>query len=171
MTTRARQESPTTDPAERARALALSMLDRAPRSSAELRAKLIAKDVEPAIADAIVARYVEVGLLDDASLAAMIARTRHAERGKAPRAIATELRRKGFSEADIESALVHITEEVQAESARALATSRWQRMSGLDSDVKARRLGAFLGRKGYPASLVFGLVRDLMRADSEVAEQ
>ena len=170
MTTRARQESSTTDPAERARALALAMLDRAQRSSADLKARLVAKDVEPAIADAIVARYIEVGLLDDGALAAMIARTRQTERGQAPRVIAAELRRKGFSETDIESALEHITGDVQWESARTLAESKWGRMSDLDSEVRVRRLSAFLGRKGYPASMVFGVVRDLIRADSEVAE-
>lgn len=146
------------------------MLDRTQRSSADLKARLIAKDVEPAIADAIVARYIEVGLLDDGALAAMIARTRQTERGQAPRVIAAELRRKGFSETDIESALEHITADVQWESAKNLAESRWGRMSGLDSEVKMRRLTAFLGRKGYPASMMFGVVRDLVRADSEVAE-
>ncbi len=169
MTPRARQESSTTDPAERARVLALSMLDRAQRSSADLRSRLIAKDVDPATAELIIARYVEVGLLDDKSLAAMIARTRQTERGQAPRVICAELRRKGFSEAHIECALEHITVDVQLESARALAKSKWGRMSGLHSAVKARRLTGFLGRKGYPASMVFGLVRDLIRADSEVA--
>lgn len=169
MTPRARQESPTTDPAERARALAISMLDRTQLSSADLRARLIAKEVNPAVADAIVERYLEVGLLDDKSLAAMIARTRQTERGHAPRRIATELRRKGFAEVDIESALEHMTVDVQLEAARALAESRWERMSGLNSDVRVRRLTAFLGRKGYPASMAFGLVRDLISADSEVA--
>ncbi len=171
MTTRARQESSTTDPAERARTLALSMLDRTQLSSADLRARLIAKDVEQAIADAIVVRYTEVGLLDDASLAAMIARTRHAERGQAPRVIAAELRRKGFTEADIESALEPLTTEVQLESARSLAQSKWSKMAGLSIDVRKRRLSGFLGRKGYPASLIFGLVRDLIDADNEVAGQ
>ena len=169
MTTRARQESSTTDPAERARALAISMLDRTQLSSADLRARLIAKEADPAVADAIVERYLEVGLLDDKSLAAMIARTRQIERGHAPRVIEAELRRKGFAEVDIESALEHMTVEVQLEAARALAESRWERMSGLNSDVRVRRLAAFLGRKGYPASMVFGLVRDLIRADSEAA--
>lgn len=167
MTTRARQESPTTDPAERARALAVAMLDRAQLSSAALRARLLAKDVEPATADAIITRYLEVGLLDDTSLAAMIARTRHAERGQAPRVIAAELRRKGFSETDIESALQPMTEDVQLESACALANSKWRKMSGLAPEVKVRRLTAYLGRKGYSASVAFALVRDLMRADSE----
>lgn len=170
MTTRARQESPTTDPAERARSLALSMLDRAPRSAADLRARLIAKETPPDVADGIVARYIEVGLLDDASLAATIARTRQAERGQAPRVIAAELRRKGFGEQDIEAALEPITDEVQWESARTLAEFKWNKMAGLDAEVRVRRLSGFLGRKGYPASMVFGLVRDLNRADSEAVE-
>ena len=169
MTTRARQESSTTDPVERARALAVSMLDRAPRSSSDLRARLIARDVAPDVADDIVVRYIEVGLLDDRSLAAMIARTRHAERGQTPRVIAAELRRKGFSDVDIDMALEPITEDLQLESARSLAQTKWRKMAGLSSEVKQRRLSGFLGRKGYPASLIFGLVRDLKNADSEAA--
>jgi regulatory protein len=143
------------------------MLDRAPRSAADLRTRLIAKDVEPEVADAIIARYIEVGLLDDRSLAAMIARTRHLERGQAPRVIAMELRRKGFADDDISAAVEHLTPEVQAESARALAIARWARMAGLDAEVRARRLVSYLGRKGYPAHVAFALVRDLNRADSE----
>jgi len=167
MTTRARQDPPTTDPAERARSLALSMLDRAPRSAADLKLRLVAKDVDPAIADAIVARYIEVGLLDDRSLAAMIARTRHAERGLAPRVIAGELRRKGIAEDDIAAALEPLTDEVQVEAARTLAEARWMRMADLSQAVRTRRLVAYLGRKGYSASLAFALVRDLSRADGE----
>lgn len=147
------------------------MLDRAPRSSADLRARLVAKEVEPSVADVIIARYIEVGLLDDTSLAAMIARTRFSERGQAPRVIAAELRRKGFSEMDIEGALEDITIDVQRDAARMLAETRWARLSGLAEDVKTRRLVAYLGRKGYPASMAFTLVRDLIRADSEANGQ
>ena len=170
MTPRARQDPPTTDPVERARSLALSMLNRAPRSAADLKSRLVAKDVEADVADAIIARYIEVGLLDDRSLAAMIARTRHAERGLAPRVIAGELRRKGIAEDDIAAALEPLTDEVQAESARGLAEARWRRMADLGDAVRARRLVAYLGRKGYPATLAFALVRDLSRADSGVHE-
>lgn len=146
------------------------MLDRAPRSAADLRSRLIAKEVEPHVADAIIARYIEVGLLDDASLAAMIARTRHLERGHAPRVIAMELRRKGFGDDDIAAAVEHLTPEVQAESARSLAQARWDRMAGLTDEVRSRRLVAYLGRKGYPANVAFALVRDLSHADSEAGD-
>ena len=167
MTTRARQDSTTTDPAERARALALGMLDRAPRSAADLRARLIAKDVEPAVADAIIERYIEVGLLDDQALAAAIARTRFAERGQAPRVIAMELRRKGFGDHDIEQALEPLDPEAQSEAARAVAASRWRRTVGLPDEVRVRRVVSHIARKGYPAPMAYALVRDLQRADSE----
>ena len=143
------------------------MLTRAPRSAADLRSRLIAKEVEPDVADEVIARYREVGLLDDASLAAMIARTRHLERGQAPRAIAVELRRKGFDDECIRVALAPLTVDMQEDRARDLAAARWSRDADVDSDVKTRRTVAYLARKGYPASLAFALVRDLKRADSE----
>ena len=170
MTTRAQQESPTTDPAERARAIALGILDRAPRSANDLRERLVAKEVEPAVADEIVARYREVGLLDDASLAAMIARTRHAERGQAPRAIAQELRRKGFEQHDIESALEPFDAATQRDTARELAESRWRRLDGAPYESKVRRVVGYLGRKGYSPALAFALVQDLARADKEATD-
>ncbi len=121
------------------------------------------------IADEIVERYREVGLLDDAALAAMIARTRHAERGQAPRAIAQELRRKGFEQEDIESALEPLDAETQRETARALAAARWARLDGTPYEARVRRIVGYLGRKGYSPSLAFALVQDLARADIEAA--
>ncbi|WP_291379135.1 regulatory protein RecX [Demequina sp.] len=167
MTSRARREAPTTAPAERARELALSILTRSPRSSADLRARLIAKEIEPEVADEVIGRYLEVGLLDDASLAATIARTRHAERGLAPRAIAQELRRKGFDEDHIRSALEPLTSDIQEDTARELAAKRWARDAAVAPEARVRRTVSYLGRKGYPTSLAFALVRDLQRADSE----
>lgn len=167
MTTRARQDSPTTDPAERARALALAILDRAPRSCADLRQRLVSKDVDPAIADALIERYKDVGLLDDRALAATIARTRHAERGLAPRAIAMELRRKGFEEDDIAAALDPFSADTQRETAQRLAAARWRRTAGVDHEARVRRVVGHLGRKGYSPSLAFALVQDLVRADRE----
>lgn len=168
MSPRARREAPTTaPPAERARELALSILTRAPRSAADLRARLLSKEIEPDVADEVIKRYVEVGLLDDGGLAAMIARTRHAERGLAPRAIAQELRRKGFEEDHIRAALEPLTADVQEETARELAAKRWSREADAQTEARVRRTVSHLARKGYPAALAFALVRDLQRADSE----
>jgi regulatory protein len=165
---RARQEEPTTlPPAERAREIALRILSHSPRSAAQLREGLLTREVEPQIADEVIARYIEVGLLDDSALAAMIARTRHHERGKSARAIAVELRRKGFSDDDIASALAPIDADAERAAAEQLAARKWHGTASLPTEVRVRRVVGHLGRKGYSPSLAFALVKNLQRADIE----
>ena len=168
MSPRARPESATTtpaDPAERAREIALRLLTHAQRSEGQLRDGLLARDVDPAIADEIIDRYREVGLLDDGALASSIARTRHHERGRSRRAIDQELRRKGFATHHIEDALGQISVDDEWTAARELAAKRWRTLDGLDSQVKVRRVVGMLGRKGYSPDLAFGVVQELQRAD------
>ncbi|MFV0633212.1 regulatory protein RecX [Demequina sp.] len=169
MSPRARQESSTTtpeDPAERAREIALRLLTHSARSTAQLHDGLTSRDVDPGVADEIIARYIEVGLLDDAALAATIARTRHAERGRSRRAIAQELRRKGFEADHIERAIEQIDDEDEHDAARELAAKRWKSLEGLDDQVRTRRVVSMLGRRGYGPNLAFALVNELRRADT-----
>ena len=168
MSPRARPDSaPTTpaDPAERAREIALRLLTHSSRSEEQLREGLLSRDVDAVIADELIARYREVGLLDDSALAASIARTRHSERGKSRRAIDQELRRKGFSAEDIGDALDQISADDEWEAARTLAAKRWNSLNGHDEQVKVRRVVGMLGRKGYSPDLAFGVVKELQRAD------
>ena len=155
----------TLDPAERAREIALRLLTHSARSSAQLRDGLVSRDVPDDVADAVVARYQEVGLLDDAALAGTIARTRHHERGKSRRAIQQELARKGFDAQDVENALEQISDEDEHQAARALARKRWDQLAGVDHDARVRRVVGMLGRRGYSPSLAFALVKDFSRAD------
>ncbi len=159
--------APAEDPYERAREIALRLLTHSPRSGAQLRDGLLARDVDRGVADAIVARYVEVGLLDDAALAATIVRTRHAERGKSRRAIRDELRRKGFDDDDIGAALDQIGDDDERERASELARRRWEQLARHPEEVRVRRTVAMLGRKGYSSALAFGLVKHLRGADTE----
>ncbi|WP_084127122.1 regulatory protein RecX [Demequina sp. NBRC 110054] len=165
--TRAKRADDTTDPAERAREIALRLLDHSPRSSAQLRAGLLQREVDPDTADLIIERYTEVGLLDDAALAATIARTRHRERGLSRRAVADELRRKGFDAEDAEAALEQISTDDEREAARELGEQRWRRLSSHDSRTRSRRVASMLARKGYSPSLAFEVVRELERADND----
>ena len=124
----------------------------------------MARDVEPQLAEQLIARYIEVGLLDDSALAAQIARTRHAERGLAPRAIRIELQRKGFSPHDIEDALAPIPDDID-DRAREIARKRWVALASLDPQVRTRRVVGMLARKGYSPSSAFAVVKDWQRAD------
>ncbi len=171
--TRARQGSATTtagDPAERAREIALRILTGAPRSSAELRDRLVDRGVAPGIANHVVDRYQEVGLLNDRELAATIARTRHREKGQARRAIALELFRRGFAGDDVENALGQITDEDENNAAYAVARKRWRRLADQPREVRERRVVGLLGRKGYAPSKAFGVVKLLEAADNVEGE-
>ena len=157
------------DPAEHAREIAIRLLTHSPRSVAQLRERLLARDVELHIVDEIIERYREVGLLDDPELAATIARTRHRERGRSRRAVRQELQRKGFEADDIEAALEQISDEDEHEVARELAAKRWRQLEGVDRDKRVRRVVAMLGRRGYSPSLAFALVRECEDADNLTA--
>lgn len=170
MAPRARQDSTTTTPvesSERAREMALRILGSAPRSAEQLREGLRKRLVVEPVIEEIIARYTEVGLLNDAELAATVARTRHNERGASRRAIGAELRRKGFEQPDIDAALAQIDDEDEYARAHELALARWNKLAGLEHQVKVRRTVGMLGRKGYPPSMAFGVVRSLDNADSE----
>lgn len=165
---RVRPEKATTlPPAEHAREIALRLLTRAPRSVAQLRRALLEREVTLEVADEVITRYIEVGLLDDAAYAAQIARTRHAERGVSARAIGEELRRKGFEPEVIARALEPIDSAAEHQAARELAAKHWARTAGLPHETRMRRLMSHLGRKGYPPTLVFSLVKDLDSADTQ----
>ncbi|MFW7413964.1 regulatory protein RecX [Demequina sp. SO4-18] len=154
------------DPAQRARDIALRLLNHSARSAAQLREGLVSREVAPEVADEVIERYREVGLLDDAALSAAIVRARHRERGKSRRAILEELRRKGFEAQDIDAALAQITDDDEQDAARALAVKRWNQLDGVDRDKRVRRVVGMLGRKGYSPSDAFALVRELENADN-----
>jgi regulatory protein len=157
--------TPGADQADRAREIALRILGGAPRSASQLREALVAREVPEAVADDVIERYREVGLIDDVGLAQMIMRTRHSERSQSRRAVEHELRRKGFESDAITSALAEVSDEAELGAAEALAARRWNALQGLPRDARARRVVSLLGRKGYAPGFAFDLVRRLERAD------
>ena len=109
------------------------------------------KDVPEAVADRVLDRFEEVGLVDDAAYAGMLVRTRQAERGLARRALAVELRRKGIDAVTAQEALAEVDGDDEIDAARAVVAKRLRSMSGLDVEVKRRRLVATLAPQGAPA--------------------
>ncbi len=160
-----RSPSVVVDSAERAREIALRIVAGAPRSAAQLREALLAREVTEAVADEVIARYREVGLIDDSGLSQTIARTRHFERGQSRRVIARELQRKGFEPDDVSCALAEISDDDERGAAQTLAERRWTALAGVPRDARVRRVVAHLGRKGYTPGVAFDLVRRLERAD------
>ena len=156
------------DPYEFARQIALRSLDAAPRSRHQLSERLARRGVDPATAERVLDRFTEVGLIDDAAFARMLARSKRSSRGLAPRALALELRRAGIDEETATAALAELADE-QTESdgelAARLVRRRLGSMGDLEHDVALRRLVGMLARKGYGPSHATRIVREILHEE------
>lgn len=156
------------DPESVARAICLRQLAQRARSRAELADTLRRRGVPDDAAGRVLDRFVEVGLIDDAALAAGFAAAQHEERGLAPRAVAVKLRRRGLAEV-ADAAVAGIDADKERARACELVARRRPALAGLAPDVQARRLVGLLARKGYPAGLAYAVVRDALGADDSWA--
>lgn len=154
------------DPESVARTIALNQLNHSARSRAELAEAMARKDVPAPVAERVLDRFEEVGLIDDAEYAAMLVRTRQAERGLARRALAVELKRKGIDGETATHALDAVEPDEEEAAARRVVEKRLRSMRGLEPDVKRRRLAAMLARKGHPAGVSFRVIDEALRGGS-----
>ena len=161
---------PPADPVDVARQICLHQLEFAPRTRAELAAVLRRKGVDDTVADEVLGRFTEVGMIDDAVFAQLWVTSRHRGRGLAGRALQQELRRKGVDDDDIAEAVAILDPEQEAATARALVDRKLRSTTGLPTDARVRRLAGMLARKGYPAGLAFRVVRDALAEEGEEAE-
>ena len=165
-----RQDAATADPVDVARQICLHQLEFAPRTRAELAAVLRKKGVEDDVAEQVLGRFAEVGMIDDALFAQMWVTSRHRGRGLAGRALSQELRRKGVDDSAIADAVAILDPEQERATARALVDRKLPGTAGLPTDARVRRLAGMLARKGYPAGLAFRVVREALAAEGEEAE-
>jgi len=161
---------PPVDPVDAARQICLHQLEFAPRTRAELAAVLRRKGIEDTVAEQVLGRFAEVGMIDDALFAQMWVASRHRGRGLAGRALQQELRRKGVDDGDIAEAVATLAPEQEAATARELVDRKLRSTRGLATDARVRRLAGMLARKGYPAGLAFRIVRDALAQEGEAAE-
>lgn len=157
------------DPESVARAIGLKLLDRAPRTRAELASAMARRGVPEDAATAVLDRFVEVGLLDDVAFATAWVDTRHRGRGLARRALASELRKRGVTDEVAGDALAAVSTDDEVIAAEALVRRRLRAMTGLSREVQTRRLVAMLGRKGFGGSLAYGAVRRVLQESATSA--
>ena len=158
------------DPVGRARQICLNQLEYAPRTRSELASTLRKKGVEDDVAEQVLSRFTEVGMIDDALFAQMLVGSRRRSKGLASRALSQELRRKGVDDESIEGALATLEPESELATARALVERRLHTTRALAREVRVRRLAGMLARKGYPAGTAFRVVREALAAESQAGE-
>ena len=140
------------------------------RTRQELATALRRHGVEDDIADEILDRYDEVGIIDDAAFARAWVTSRHHGKGLARRALAGELHRKGVAADEVGEALGEFDAEVEEATARALVARRLRLESSKAPEAAFRRLTGMLARKGYPAGLAIRVVKDALAGREDTAE-
>jgi regulatory protein len=157
------------DPVDVARSVALRMLERQPRTRAELARALARRGVPDDAATEVLDRFVEVKLIDDEAFARAWVDSRHHGRGLARRALANELHRRGVAAEVAQQALSSVSTDDEVAVADALVERKLRSMSSLAREVKQRRLVGMLARKGFPVGLAARVVREAL--DHDQADQ
>ncbi|MGK4580888.1 recombination regulator RecX [Kitasatospora sp. HPMI-4] len=161
----AREES--VDPEARARDICLRLLTGTAKTRKQLADALRKREIPDEVAEEVLSRYEEVGLIDDAAFAEAWVESRHAVRGLSRRALAQELRTKGVAGDLVEQAVAQLDEEDEAEAARALVDRKLRSTRGLARDTRIRRLVGMLARRGYSEGLAFRVVRDALDGEGD----
>jgi regulatory protein len=135
---------------ERAKAYeaALGLLARRPRSEREVRDRLRTKQYPPDIIDAVIERLLDRGYLNDADFARFWVENRTAYRPRGSRGLAQELASRGVDRALVDRAIEDVCVDEPALAIEA-ARKKIGSMSGLEPDVRRRRLIGFLQRRGF----------------------
>jgi regulatory protein len=158
------------DPEARARQVCLTLLTFAPRTRSQLAVALRKKGIPDEAADAVLARFEDVGLIDDAAFARSWVESRHYSRGLAGRALTAELKQRGVAADEIKAALdEQLSPDAEAAAARRLVERRIPGTRGLPADLRTRRLAGMLARKGYSPGLAYRVIKEALEAEGESA--
>lgn len=173
---RRRREPPSDRPAESAdpesvvRAILLRRLSAAPRTRAELEQDLARRGADPRVAAAVLDRFEEVGLIDDAAFASSWVESRHRGKALARPVLKRELRTRGVAPEVIDAALASVDDDDEWQRAREFARRKARLKPGEDPRKATGRLAGQLARKGYSASVCFAVAREALGAVIEQGE-
>lgn len=156
--------------AARAREICLRQLAARPRSRAELARTLAGKGIPEDVAEGVLARMAEVGLVDDTAYAELVVRSGHQNRLLGRRALSADLRRRGVADEVAGEAVAAIDGDDEEQAARLLVERKLRSMSGLDEPARIRRLMGMLARRGYSQGLAYRVIREVLREDGSSTE-
>jgi regulatory protein len=157
------------DPVAFAREIALRQLTVRARSRLELARALGKKQVPEEVAKVVLDRLEEVGLVDDAVFARDWLAA-GARRQRSRRALLAELAEKGVDREVIEAAAADLDADRDYLVARAYAERKVVSLARVEPAVRYRRLAGALSRRGFTASVVAQVVREVLRDLPEVEE-
>ena len=154
------------DSQEKAYRQAMLFLGIRARSETEVRKNLEKHEIPPAVIEATIERLREERLLNDGEFAQNWVANRSEFRPRSRRALTVELRQKGLTEADIQSATEAVDEKSLAYAAaqkriRRLEARAERSRSGLEWIEFRKKLSEFLARRGFGYDVIAPTVKRL----------
>ena len=145
---------------EQARNIVLKLLERGPKSSAELALALEKHEIPQQIAQLVIERFTEVELIDDSAYAQQVADASRRTKGLARSMVKRKLADKGIDPDVIDQVASEISEEEELSIAVDVAVKRLGQLAKLAPEVRNRRLIGFLQRRGFGSGIVFAAIRE-----------
>ena len=153
------------DPEAKARQICLRLLTVSPRTRAQLAQALSSRGVPDEAAEAVLSRFTDAGLIDDAAFARAWVESRHHSRGLSRRSLSDELKRRGVDNEEIREAVGTLDPEQETATARYLVERKMASSRGRPPEARVRQAASLLARKGYPASLSFRLIKEVLEQE------
>lgn len=140
------------------------------KSRLQLARKLAERNIPDDVAEAVLDRFQEARLINDADFADMWVKSRSQSRKLAKGALRRELAEKGIDQETAAAALEQLSDADEEAAARQLVERKLR--PGMDlqdraeRDKAARRLASMLARKGYQPSQAFRIVSDVLESQA-----
>ncbi|MEV8130483.1 regulatory protein RecX [Pseudarthrobacter oxydans] len=136
------------------------------KSRLQLARKLAERNIPQDVAEAVLDRFQEARLINDAEFADMWVRSRSQSRKLAKGALRRELAEKGIDQETAAAALDQLTDADEEAAARQLVERKLRPGTDLQDqaarDKATRRLASMLARKGYQPSQAFRIVNEVL---------
>lgn len=147
------------DTVEGAYQKALHFISYRPRSEMEIRKRLVEKDIDEPVIEAVLERLKQAQWIDDKQFARTWVENRSAFRPRSHRMLRYELKQKGVEEEHIHQALLEAEEEPKL--AYEAGKSYARRLAGLEWEVFRKRLGGYLSRRGFTYGTIAPVIRQI----------
>jgi regulatory protein len=147
------------DDNEEASQVALRFIAYKPRTTAEVRKRLLESKFPESTIEHTISRFTQTGLINDGQFARDWVGDRQIFHPRSARQMDFELRRKGVGREDIEAALAKVTDD--DELAYQLASQKIHRYNSLDLPEFRSRLSGMLARRGFSYETVTRVVNRL----------
>ncbi|MDQ7025852.1 MAG: RecX family transcriptional regulator [Anaerolineae bacterium] len=140
---------------------AATLLAYRPRSTQEVRQRLLKKSFDDVVIDTAIEKLERLGYLDDRAFARFWIEDRNRFKPRGRRALSYELRNKGISDSLIQDLLDELVNE--SDGAYEAAQKRVRSMRGKTQREFKKKIGAFLQRRGFGYEAVNNALNQLIQ--------